>query len=447
MHVLTIFPGLQISNMKLQISNMKAAFTKLLKTGFFSIFGGEVINKIIAFMSSLVLVRLLTKAEYGNFSYAWNIYNFIILLNGLGIASGTLQLCSEYSHDAIMQAKVCRYGTKTALTWNVVLSVALLVIGLFVPLAIPNAKYLLVLLCLLPSVQFLYQQSTDFLRAQKRNNEFARTNILNTAILFVLSVVGSLIFREKGLVFAYYSAYLISLFVLDRFSKLRVWGAVKEFPRKLSQDLMKISVISMCNNGLSRLLYLVDVFVIGLVMADELAVASYKVATLIPTALSFIPSAVILYVYPYFAEHREDRSWCRKQYGKLLGIMAVANLFISAVLFLCAPLIITFFFGAQYMDALLPFQILSVSYFFSGTFRVISGNLLVTQRKLRFNLLVAVVSGIVNVILDWVLIQRYGAVGAAIATISIVILSSVMSTSYLVHVFSIGQTTRREGNK
>lgn len=440
MHVLTIFPGLQMSN-------TKAAFAKLLNTGFFSVFGGEVINKIIAFMSSLVLVRLLTKAEYGNFSYAWNIYNFIILLNGLGIVSGSLQLCSEYSHDAIIQTKVCRYGTKIALIWNVVLSITLLVIGLFVPLAIPNAKYLLVLLCLLPSVQFLYQQSTALLRAQKRNNEFARTNVLNTAILFALSVVGSLIFREKGLVFAYYSAYLISLFVLDRFSKLRVWGAVKEFPRKLSRDLMKISVISMCNNGLSQLLYLVDVFVIGLVMADELAVAGYKVATLIPTALSFIPIAVILYVYPYFAEHREDRSWCRKQYGKLLGIMAVANFFISAVLFLCAPLIITFFFGAQYMDALLPFRILSVSYFFSGTFRVISGNLLVTQRKLRFNLLVAVVSGIVNVILDWVLIQRYGAVGAAMATISIVILSSIMSTSYLVHVFSVGKTTKSEGNK
>ncbi len=57
----------------------------LLRTGFFHIFGSSVINKIIAFLSSVVLVRILTKAEYGVFTYAWNIYSIILILNGMGI--------------------------------------------------------------------------------------------------------------------------------------------------------------------------------------------------------------------------------------------------------------------------------------------------------------------------------------------------------------------------
>lgn len=420
------------------MQSLKVKIKKLFRTGFFHVFGGDVINKVIAFMSSIVLVRLLTKSEYGNFSFAWNIYNIVILFNGLGIVSGTLQLCSENSDNAEMQERICRYGTKTGLKWNIILALILLGLGLWAPLSISGAQYLLILLCLLPFLQFLFQQSTTLLRSQKRNREFARTNVTNTAMIFVLSVAGSILFREKGLVFSYYFAYLISLVILILLPKVKVYAKNSSIPHKTSRDLIKISVISMCNNSLSQMLYLIDVFVIGLVMANEMAVASYKAATLIPTALSFIPISVITYVYPYFAEHRNDLKWCRSHYKKLLLAMTVMNFIISAVLFAGAPLIISICFGSQYQDAVLPFRILSVSYFFSGTFRVISGNLLVTQRKLKFNLFVAIISGAVNVILDYILILSYGMIGAAVATLSVVILTSIMSTLYLNYLFSHG---------
>lgn len=420
------------------MQKLKGKIKKLFRTGFFHVFGGDVLNKIIAFMSSIVLVRLLTKSEYGNFSYAWNIYNIVILLNGLGIVSGTLQLCSENSGNIEMQERICQYGTKTGLRWNIILALTLLGLGLWAPLSISGAQYLLILLCMLPFLQFLFQQSTTLLRSQKRNREFARTNVINTVIIFVLSVAGSILFREKGLVLAYYCAYIISLVIISFLPNVKVWRRNISIPHNTSRDLIKISLISMCNNGLSQLLYLIDVFIIGIVMANEMAVASYKAATLIPSMLAFIPISVITYVYPYFAEHRNDLEWCRLHYKKLMFAMTAMNLFISAVLFAGAPLIISICFGTQYADAVLPFRILSVSYFFSGTFRVISGNLLVTQRKLKFNLLVAIISGVVNVILDYFLILSYGMIGAAVATLSVVILTSIMSTLYLNYLFSHG---------
>ena len=80
------------------------------------------------------------------------------------------------------------------------------------------------------------------------------------------------------------------------------------------KPLLKISIISMTNNSLSHLLYLLDVFVLGIVDPQETILASYKAATIIPTALTFIPSALMTYVYPYFAQHRLDKKWCRKYY-------------------------------------------------------------------------------------------------------------------------------------
>ena len=79
--------------------SISVTIDKLRKTGFFHIFGGSVINKAISFLSSIVLVRLLTKGEYGIFTYAWNIYSIILLFNGFGLESSTLQLCSEHGDD------------------------------------------------------------------------------------------------------------------------------------------------------------------------------------------------------------------------------------------------------------------------------------------------------------------------------------------------------------
>ena len=77
---------------------------------------------------------------------------------------------------------------------------------------------------------------------------------------------------------------------------------------------------------------------------------------------------------------------------------------------------------------------LSINYFFSGTFRTIAGNLLVTQRRLKYNTIVAVVSGLVNVLGDYILIKIIGARGAALTTMLVVLISSVMNVSYLLYV-------------
>ena len=98
------------------------------------------------------------------------------------------------------------------------------------------------------------------------------------------------------------------------------------------------------------------------------------------------------------------------------------------MLVIMAPLIIRIVFGEQYMDSLAVFRILSISFFFSGTLSGISGNLLVTQRKLKFNFWRAFVMGIANAIGNVVFISLWGAVGAAISTITVSAISGMAAT-------------------
>lgn len=413
----------------------------LFRTGFFHIFGSSVINKIIAFMSSVVLVRILTKAEYGVFTYAWNIYSIILIFNGMGIESGVLQVSSEHSGDTEFGDRASNYGIRYGVKFDLILVAIILLIGLFAPLKIEASREILCMLCLLPMSQILFQMTTTYLRAQKRNQEFARLTVLNTALIFVVSAGCAFIFREKGLVFGYYAAYLSSFAVGFLIYHVRIFNNSESLEDRERKGLLKIAAISMVNSGLSQLMYLLDVFVLGIVDPQETLLASYKVATMIPSALAFIPLALITYLYPYFAEQRGDGNWCLKRYKQILLGLGGLNLVISGILFAGAPLIIRLLFGEQYLDAVPVFRILSVNYFFSGTFRILSGNLLVTQRKLKFNLLVAIVSSLTNVVADYFFIQWWGSIGAALATVLVVFVSSVLSTIYLIYTFRHNQKT------
>ena len=99
------------------LKNLKILF----RTGFFHIFGSNVINKIIGFLSSIILVRLLTKAEYGIFTYSWNIYSILILAIGLGMESAVLQICSEKTGDDEFCKKATSYGAKIGFGFNCLL--------------------------------------------------------------------------------------------------------------------------------------------------------------------------------------------------------------------------------------------------------------------------------------------------------------------------------------
>lgn len=427
--------GSPIIQHRIKMKNKKDILRSLAKTGFFHIFGSSVINKIITFLSSVVIVRILTKEEYGVFTHAWNIYSIIILLNGLGAASAVIQLCSERSGDEVYGQKICGYATRFGLLFDILIAAVMLLIGTVVPLKIQGSAVLIRLLCVLPAIRLLFDLACSYLRAQKRNRDFANLNTLNTIAVFGCTSIGALILREKGMIWGYYAAFILTVLVAVFHYRINLLPKVGLPSREDRHSLRSIAIVSMCNSSLSQLLYHIDIFALGYVFPQEEIIAGYRVATLIPSALPFIPHALITYVYPFFAEKRNDGAWCMRQYKRILLGMGGVNLAISAVLIVFAKPIIALLFGKNYLDILPIFRLLSLNYFIAGTFRTISGNLLVTQRKLKYNFVVALISGSLNIAADFLFLHWWGPIGAAIATIMVVLLTSVLNTGYLIFTF------------
>ena len=138
----------------------------------------------------------------------------------------------------------------------------------------------------------------------------------------------------------------------------------------------------------------------------------------------------MVFAYPYFAMNRHNRGWTRVNYRRIMLAVSITHIFIAALGFILAPWIIETIFGNQYSDAVLPFRILLVSFVVQSTIRMIPGNLLVTQRKLRFNLYVSVFATAITLISNIILVREYASVGAAYAQLITMFLTGLINVYY-----------------
>jgi O-antigen/teichoic acid export membrane protein len=413
----------------------------LFSSGFFHIFGSSVLNKIISFASGIVLVRILEVSEYGVYTYANNIFSFVVLFSGFGMSSSILQLCSESKDDEEKCKEIYTFGSRLGIIFNFILVGIIAFISFFIPLPIVGSNSLLLFMCLLPIVNLIVELQRCLLRYEMRNREYSYSNTFSAIVFFILSCALSFLFRTNGLIIAYYLTAITSILLLTLRFNVPISTKKIRLAKNLKKDIIKLGGISVINSGLSNLMYLLDILILGIIIQDETVIATYKIATYIPTALIFIPTAIVIYIYPYFAQHRNESAWLLQNYKRLIIATGSFNLVISIILLVFADPIISITFGEEYLAAVDSFRILCVSYAISGTFRIISGNLLVTQRKLIFNLIIATSSSAINTVLNIIMITEWGLIGAAGATIITVILTSFASTIYLLYVFKNARDT------
>lgn len=420
-----------------KFNNIKRTISSLVRTGFFHIFSSSVINKMLTFFSNIVVVRFVSKIDYGVFAYADNIVSMILLASGMGMVSGTFQLCSEKKENRDKD-EIFKYGTAIGIRVNIILCLIIAFISQFVPVKFESASEYLLLLSINPILMIIFEFQQIYFRSRMENKKYSAISSCNTFLVVMGAILGVFLASVDGMIVGRNIAYIITIIIISLKLSAPVFLKKGEIDRENKIALFKISVVSMLNNGIAQLLYLIDVFLLGILIADETIIASYKVATVIPTAMVFIPSAVVTYIYPYFASHKDDKEWCLIYYNKLIKYFGIINLIMAALMILLAKPIILILYGNQYLDAVTCFRILSVNYFFSSTFRIISGNLLVTQRKLGFNLIVNIISGSINILGNLLLIPYFASIGAAVTTLLVVIISSILSTTYYVYILKKG---------
>lgn len=416
------------------LDRLKGPFAKLYRTGFFHIFGAGTVNKAVSSLTMVVLVWLIPKAEYGLYSYVFNIVSIFALFNGLGASSALLQLCCEHMEDRPLMLAVYRYGERWGRAADVALAALILVYALVAPGALPGSQPLLAMYCLYPLVVLLCELRLVYLRSNLDNRAYAYMTNVQTLLLAGLSIGGALVAGVPGLIAGQYAAYVASFAVLVRRHPLPR-ATPEERGRTFSRrEYWYVALVSSLNNGLSQALSLSGTFFVGQFLASDVAVASYKVATTIPFALLFIPNMLMTYAYPYFAKNNNDGPWTRRNYLRLTGALLIAVGGSTVAVNLLGAPIIRIMFGVQYLDAVPAFQVLMLGFFMAAALRAPAMNFLVTQKRLTAVSVISAAALIVNVALSAILVPGLQMVGAAWAYTGSMAVFAVLGPAYYWHV-------------
>ena len=402
---------------------MKTKIKKIIDIGLAHVFGAYTLNKVIAFLTSFLLVRILSKTEYGYFSSAFNTYSFFNIFTGLGMLSAELLYCTEERNYNVMPFR-SPIPARHFPCWS--------------PVSIKETRVFISMFSLLLCFEYFSQYILCVFRTKKDNHNFSFLSMIISASYLLFGCGGAFIAGVYGAIIGRYIACSVVIVI----GILRLGANKSDIFNNISirvnlkKEIWDYSLKSGLSGFLNHVIYLIDVAMLSYIIADPDIIASYKFATLIPESMSFIPQAVIVTVLPYFISNMSNREWIKNNTKKLVLLMGVFNAFVTLSLICLAPFIIHVFGGEKYSDSVIYFRILSISYFFLATFRLFSTNLLAVFRKVSFNIIAAAITGIINIFLDYFMIVHFKAIGAAIATVLAVVIGSCISLPYLIHVIN-----------
>lgn len=388
---------------------------------------------LVAFGGAVVYARLLGKEEFGIYSFANNIIQFFLLVNGFGVASGVLQFVSMAKSFSTKQSYL-RYSMVVGLLFNLLLSAGIIFYTYYIPIPVHGAKIVLLWMAFFPIGRLYLDVHQAFLRAIQQNKLLAKFLITNNLILVGLNIIGILYAGIIGFIIATYLSYIIIVLVSLFIFKLPNIFLLKHEPIK-RKEFIRYSGYAISSTAFSQLLFILDIFILSYLVKDAANIAVYKVATIIPFALNFIPGVVVMFFYPYFAQNLHNLAYVKELYNKIQKAMLAFSFLVSLVLIIFAKPLILLIFGANYAESVLPFQILMGGFWILASFRTLAGNVLASLGKAKFTMVLNLFIVIINIFVTYWLVKLYGVVGAACGVVIIYILSSTFAVVALRQIF------------
>ncbi len=404
--------------------------------GLFHIFGSSVIAQVGSLISSIVVIRRLPKADYGYYVSAQNIYSYLSVFIGIGLASAIMQYCSEQVSD-LRKNSIYKFSLSAGSISNIAVAAAILALSFLKGMTGDgNAAFYLALMSGLPFAVYLYNYFQAVLRVRLNNRAFSYSNIAYTAASLSGNIIFTYLFGAVGLIAALYLANIVAVvpcaILLKKegfFSGIAAESSV--LARAEKREISGYALTCAVTNFASTILVLLDVTCLDMVLADSAVLADYKVASTIPAACNFIPGCLITFFYPKlvvaFSVNVNDG---KRLVDRLVRTYLLVNGSVFVLLCVFSRLIIFIFAGEKYLNVIPIFLILSVNYLVYSM-RSLLGNVIAAIKKVKINLFLSVVSGVANIILNLCLITRFGSVGAAAATVTVTVTEAAMSAVYI----------------
>lgn len=411
------------------------------KNGFFHIFGGNTLVKVISALSALLFPRIMG-GNFGVFRYAETLLGYLLIVNGLGMSGVILRYCAAFD-TPVEQKSYFSFAVRFGMIADVVMLAVFCGI-LYIPAYFGvkmvqfNAESILTMMLFLLFFDFLFNSMLNFLRTNRENKKYASSSVAFSAMYALIPLVLSFIFRffgrsMEGAVIGRYIAYAITLILV--FKTVRTLPPFKEKALRLSRaekiGVVKYSVNSLVASAFSMIMPLNENNILSVMVTDALF-SDFQVAQIVPASVQFIANSVIVFAYPYFAKNYLDGKWIFKNTRKIILGMSALMGAISLVGIVFAPQIVLIF-GSRFKtpDAVRLMRVFFITYAVNSAFKIPAGNILAAVGEVRFNVANAIFSCTVHIAICYEMTANYGIRGAAYGLLIGYLISSVAGLIYL----------------
>lgn len=161
-------------------------------------------------------------------------------------------------------------------------------------------------------------------------------------------------------------------------------------------------------------------------MLDEITVGYYSLATSINMMWVFVLQAIIDSLCPTIINcYIKDKEEFNKKNRQLYAIVIYVSIFVAILFCLFGKLAIRILYGEAYMPAAEPLKIITWYTIFSYL-GVARNTWIVCENKQRYLKYMYASAAILNVILNYFMIPKWGASGAAVASLITQICTSIL---------------------
>ena len=380
----------------------------------------------IGFLTSFIISRTLGAELQGVYNLAILMPNMMYNFLNFGQDTSTMYFLSN---KTIKKREAINNMIPILLLYTVI---STLIGGLFVFILKDSmfieVPYLTLIFALLISpLTFFNNNLSAILKSEGKFAVFNKIQIINKIIYFGICTLLFFFVNVNLVIAANIIILLISIVTVWR--KLEIRKVRFKFNKDYQKQSIEYGFKSYLANMITFLNYRLDTFLIKALSKNTIAVGQYGVSVSLAEQVWVFASAISSVMFPYVTsiESDEEKS---KVTSTTFKIVMVVTFFAISVLFFASNLI-GIIYGADYYGSIMPLKILLIG-IFSLSLGKILANDIAARGKPELNALSNLVGLVVNVVLNIVLIPKFGISGAAMATsISYTLTAIIFLISFL----------------
>lgn len=391
----------------------------------FWLFTGEVGVRVLKIILFIYAARTLGSSQWGTFSYAIALMAIFAIISDIGVNSVLIREKSKSDNYPEFIAT----GVFIKITLSIIASLALLGYGLLSKES-GAVRDLLPFMSIILFLDSIREFGFTLNRAFEKMELEAFGKILTTIILTIL---GIFLLSKNGTALSLSYAYIISstvgVVMGCFFLRKELKYITRNFNRKLIRELLKeawpLGLISIFGILLTN----INTILLGWLKTIDM-VGIYSVAQKPTQILYMMPGLIGIAVLPIFSRlAKSDKDNFKKIVKESTTLMFVMACVATLIILIFGKFLILSLFGQTYIDASMPFKIMSLALITNAP-SIIFSNALFAEGRQKVTSLAIGTGVVVNLVLSFILIPSFGVNGAALSATLAQMTSNVIIITY-----------------